>query len=141
MNQRRFHRDVLHWSRPNITVLIYLQETSQVNGCTEIIPGSQYFEFVPASNRPEHGGTWMDEHECYRGMDSQALPVPSSVGDILLLDSLVFHTPGINYTDETRVAITASYRSVDELLLLDDPNVRLVSGQRVYCGNELSWEK
>src|SRR5207248_208033 len=35
-----FHRDVLQWSRPILTILYYLEETNLENGCTWIVPGT-----------------------------------------------------------------------------------------------------
>ncbi len=140
-NERRFHRDVLHWSRPVISVLIYLQDSDIYNGCTEIIPTSQYLPFVPPYGLPNHAGTWLDEFEVYKGFENQALPVPVRKGDVLIFDTLIFHSPGINLTDEPRYAITAAYHAVDELLPTKCNHHRiLVSGKRTYCGNELNWE-
>ena len=140
-NEKRLHRDILHWSRPIISVLIYPQAADVSNGCTEIIPCSQYLPFVPPSGLPKHAGTWIDDFEIYKGFENQALPVLMEKGEILIFDSLAFHTPGINSTDETRYAITAAYHSVDELLPVECNEHRLLmSGERVYCGNEFNWE-
>lgn len=141
-NERRFHRDVLHWSRPVISVLIYMQDTTILNGCTEIIPCSQYLPFTPPSGLASHGGTWLDEFEVFEGFEQQALPVLMKKGEILIFDSLLFHSPGINSTKETRYAITAAYHAVDELLPIDYTKHRvLMCGERVYCGNEYNWSE
>ena len=34
------HRDVRHWSRTIVTVLVYLEDTNLENGCTRVVPGS-----------------------------------------------------------------------------------------------------
>jgi ectoine hydroxylase-related dioxygenase (phytanoyl-CoA dioxygenase family) len=136
----RFHRDVLHWSRPAVSVVIYPQDTNVNNGCTWLIPCSQYFEFAPPSASPLHGGTWLDDFSIYDGYEAQALPIIGKKGDILFFDSLVFHTPGINLTGDVRYAITAAYHASDELTKGEDQEGRvLVSGERVYRGNELNW--
>ena len=62
-------------------------------------------------------------------------------GEILLFDALAFYAPGINTTNTTRYAITAAYHAVDELLPVEYNKHRvLVSGKRIYCGNEFNWE-
>lgn len=139
-NERRFHRDVLHWSRPVISVLIYMQDTNIFNGCTEIIPCSQYLPFTTPSGLPNHAGTWLDEFRVFDGFENQSLPVLMKKGEILIFDSLIFHSPGINSTQESRYAITAAYHGVDELLPVDCNKHRiLMCGERVYCGNEYNW--
>ena len=143
-NKKRLHRDILNWTRPVVVALIYPQDADVSNGCTEIIPGSQHLPFVPPRNSdlPKHAGTWLDEYEIYNNFDKQALPVLMKKGEILLFDALIFHTPGINMTDTTRYAITAAYHAVDELLPVEYNKHRvLVSGKRVYCGNEFNWEQ
>ncbi len=142
-NEKRFHRDVLHWSRPVIAVLIYPQSADTTNGCTEIIPGSQYLPFVKPKNSdlPKHAGTWLDEYSVYKNFEKQGLPVFINKGEILLFDALLFHTPGINSTEKTRYAITAAYTAVDELLPIEYNTQKvLVAGKRTYCGNEFNWE-
>lgn len=144
VNEKRFHRDVLHWSRPTLSVLVCLQELTITNGCTWVIPCSQYFDFVPSSNSPYHGGTWLDElDEAYGSLEQQALPVPLSQGDVLIFDSLLFHSPSLNLTDTPRFVMTACYHACDELSKSSVSSTEriLVSGQRVYCGNELNWSK
>lgn len=131
---RRLHRDILQWSRSLVTVLLYLEESTLDNGCTEVIPTSNYFPFV---GKPNNGGTWMDEHSIYTGLINQSLPIPMPKGGILLIDSLCFHTVGENRTDNTRMSITMGYHSVDELSKLNDDSDRvLVCGERIYKGND-----
>ena len=67
---------------------------------------------------------------------SQAIPVPISAGDILLMDGLVFHRIGPNYTQNTRMSMTFGYHSADELRPEEDPTRIIVSGTRTYRGND-----
>ena len=130
---RRLHRDVLQWTRDIITVVLYLENSTIENGCTRVIPGSQYLPFV---GTPNNGGTWMDEYSVYESLIDQALPVPMPAGGLLVLDSLMFHACGSNHSQEDRMAVTMGFHSVDELL--DDPappHRILVRGERLYRGN------
>lgn len=133
-NAVRLHRDVLQWSRSVITVFVFLDAANEENGCTHVIPGSQ---FLPYVGTPNNGGTWMDEHSVYADMLDQRVPVPMREGGILLLDSLVFHTAGDNRTSESRRSVCCAYHSVDELSGTGgDPKKILVCGERLYRGND-----
>ena len=141
-NEKRLHRDILQWSRAVISILVYTQDSNEKNGGTEIIPTSQYFPFVDGkqTDLPKHAGTWMDAYDKYSGLEMQALPVPMKKGEILIMDSLVFHTPTVNKTDYIRYAITGAYHSIDELNLSSNEQSVLISGEKTYCGNEYNWE-
>jgi ectoine hydroxylase-related dioxygenase (phytanoyl-CoA dioxygenase family) len=131
----RLHRDILQWSRPLVTVLVYLQDSSEESGCTQIVPGSHLIPFVEST---QTGGTWMDEHEQYSDLLEQALPIPMPSGGVLALDATAFHSAGRNRSSDSRMCVALAYRSVDEL----DAHSRqqravLVSGEFVYRGNDL----
>lgn len=131
---RRLHRDVLQWTRDIITVVLYLENSTVENGCTLVIPGSQFLPFV---GTPNNGGTWMDEHSVYQSLIDQALPVPMPAGGLLVLDSLMFHACGPNHSHEDRMAVTMGFHSVDELLDDPEPPHRiLMRGERLYRGND-----
>ncbi|SVE26455.1 uncharacterized protein METZ01_LOCUS479309, partial [marine metagenome] len=46
-NSDYLHRDVRQWSRPLVTVIFYLEETTIENGCTVMIPGSHLLPGLP----------------------------------------------------------------------------------------------
>ncbi|TYB47859.1 phytanoyl-CoA dioxygenase family protein [Actinomadura chibensis] len=132
----RLHRDVLQWSRGLVTVIVYLEDATVDNGCTRLVPGSQYLPFFGVP-QPEGGGTWMDEHAELRDLADQAVPVPVPAGGILVFDSLVFHSVGLNRSTGTRMSVTAGYRSVDELDATPDATREiLVTGELIYRGND-----
>jgi len=137
--QRRFHRDIRHWTRSNVTALIYLNDAGLGEGCTEIIPGSQHIELAYPPDDPKHGGTWIDELPNIEHLQQQALPIPMHAGDVLLMDSLSFHTPGEHMQPTPRIALTASYRACDELARNESEHVFVVSGKHQYCGNDIQW--
>jgi phytanoyl-CoA hydroxylase len=133
-NIPRLHRDVLQWSRGLITALIYLEDAGTENGCTYLIPGSHFLPFV---GQPNNGGTWMDEHAIYKGLIGQALPVPVRMGEVLIFDSLIFHTVGANTSRHDRLTICLGFHSVDELTPEASARSRLVLGEKLYRGNDL----
>lgn len=129
----RLHRDILQWSRSVVTAILYLDDSTTENGSTLIIPGSQYLPFV---GTPNNGGTWMDEHHVYSDMINQAVPIPMQKGDVLLFDSLAFHTVGRNKTDTERMSICMGFHSVDELVGGKPRHLALMKGERLYRGND-----
>lgn len=132
----RLHRDILQWTRNVVTAVVYLQNSTEENGCTYLIPGSQYAPFVGVSQK-DGGGTWMDEHAEYADLLDQAVPVPVERGGLLLMDSLVFHSVGANRSTSDRRSIVLGYRSVDELEPRDlHPSQFLVAGEDLYRGND-----
>lgn len=133
----RFHRDVLQWSRPVLTAIFYLEPAGVSEGCTWVLPGSQY---LPQTGIPNNGGTWLDEQEDIASMQEHALPVPVSAGDVLLFDSLMFHSIGLNTSSATRWTVILAFRSVDELAAAREPTVQLLEGAFIYRGNELKDE-
>ena len=131
----RLHRDILQWTRGIVAVFIYLEETGVENGCTHIVPGSQYLPF--AGMPPDGGGgNWADDHDEYRFVTAQALPVPMRSGTVLFMDSLVFHSVGVNNTAASRMSLTFAFQSVDELTREHGDERVLVAGERIYMGSD-----
>ena len=121
------HRDVKHWSRTIVTVLVYLEETNLENGCTHIVPGSHFLpDFLKLSG---------DNHLDQIALD-QSIPIPMPEGGLLAIDSMMLHSAGQNQTDGTRMSMTLGYHSVDELSVPENPKRVLVRGERIYGGND-----
>ena len=86
-----WHRDLSYQhfvpSRPvAINVLICLNDFTEKNGGTHILPGSHRFEMFPSKN-------YINKNE---------KQIIASVGDAFIFDSLLFHRAGANNTDEER---------------------------------------
>lgn len=102
-----------------------------------MVPGSHLEPF--AGMPPDGGGgNWADDHAEYRHLLDQSVPVPMESGDALVLDSLAFHSVGVNATDESRMSATFALRSVDELDRSSDRH-SLLCGSWVYKGNDLDY--
>lgn len=125
-----FHRDILQWSRTIVTVLFYLEEATVENGCTYVIPGSHWLLGSRSLSLER------DEDIRRAGLLDQAVPVPMPEGGLLVIDSYLMHSAGVNHTDGTRISMTAGYHSVDELSDAPNPKRVLVSGERIYQGND-----
>ena len=123
------HRDVMHWSRTIVTVLVYLEDTDMENGCTHVVPGSHCLPDLVNFTDQEHLGKIVRE---------QCVPIPMSAGEMLAIDSMIIHSAGRNQTDGTRMSMTLGYHSGDELLPVDNSKRVLVRGQRIYRGNDIN---
>lgn len=131
----RLHRDILQWSRPILTAIIYLEEATVDNGCTHVVPGSHFLGF--AGMPPDGGGgNWADDHSDYDAVHGQALPVPMPAGGVLVFDSLMFHSVGLNHSGRSRLSASFAFHSVDEMDETDNPKRVVLCGQRVYKGND-----
>jgi ectoine hydroxylase-related dioxygenase (phytanoyl-CoA dioxygenase family) len=134
----RLHRDIVQWSRPIVTAIVYLDEATVATGCTHIVPGSHLAAF--AGMAPDGGGgNWADDHDEYEAFHAQAVPVPMPAGGILLFEGLLFHSVGVNTTADTRLSMTFAFHSVDELDDSAQHKRLLLFGERIYKGNDLDY--
>jgi phytanoyl-CoA hydroxylase len=129
--QDDFHRDNVQWSRGLLTIIFYLEDTTVENGCTQIIPSTHLLPGVSGLHRLADTD-WISRS----GLLDQALPAPVLAGQMLAIDSTIFHRAGANGTDASRMSITIGYQSVDELDDSEDPTRVLISGERIYMGND-----
>ena len=125
-----FHRDVLQWSRSIVTVLFFIEATTVENGCTLVVPGTHLLPATTTLRLREDVGIEAS------GVLEQALPVPMPAGGLLAIDSMIYHSAGVNETQGTRLSLTMGYHSVDELADVENPKRVLVRGSRVYIGND-----
>ncbi|MBK8869170.1 MAG: phytanoyl-CoA dioxygenase family protein [Dermatophilaceae bacterium] len=141
INQRgysgvRFHRDVKSWSRNLLTAVIFLDDVTEANGATRLVPTSHY---LPSVEQPFHGGTWMDEVDEYAFLEDQALAVTGPVGSVLLFDATLFHATGVNSTNEERPILTLGLHASDELSVSNyGDNHQQLCGTRAHHGNALA---
>ena len=119
------HRDCHHWSRPIVTVLLYLEESNLETGCTRVVPGTHL-----AAGFLSHRDA--DIERAY----AQTIPLPMPPGGLLAIDGMLLHAAGINRSDRTRMSITLGFHSVDEFSFTPDPKCILVRGERIYGGND-----
>lgn len=134
----RLHRDILQWSRPIVTAIVYLDESTVDTGCTHVVPGSHLAAYAGMS--PDGGGgNWADDHDQYETFHAQAMPLPMPAGGILVFEGLLFHSVGVNTTAHTRLSMTFAFHSVDELDDSAQQKRLLLFGERVYKGNDLHY--
>ena len=127
--QLEWHRDVANWSRPVVSAVFYLEDSTMENGCTRILPGSHH---MLAYHAQLSGHGRMDTLD---RLGDQSLPIPASAGDVLLMNGLAIHGAGANHTDSTRMSMTLGYHAADELGPQEEPEKLLVAGERVLRHN------
>lgn len=139
-----FHRDQRGWTRPVVTVIVALDESTPANGCLEVVPGSQrygiyermYTDYYP----PERSAHPTADVDAGRGAErlraeerqliQQALPVPLAPGDLLLMHCCLLHGAPPNASDRTRRSVTLAYHGADELQPPEATFTLLVRGER-----------
>jgi hypothetical protein len=124
-----WHRDVANWSRPIISAVFYLEDSTLENGCTWVLPGSQH---MLAYHAQLEGHGRMDS---LARLGKQALPILAKAGDVLLFNGLLLHSAGANQTSATRTSMTLGYHAVDELGFPEEPYKALVAGERILRHN------
>jgi ectoine hydroxylase-related dioxygenase (phytanoyl-CoA dioxygenase family) len=124
-----WHRDVANWSRPIISAVFYLEDSTLDNGCTWVLPGSHH---MLAYHARLEGHGRLDSLE---RMGQQSLPVLARAGDVLIFNGLMLHGAGANGTDATRMSMTLGYHAVDELGFPEEAHKLLVAGERVLRHN------
>ena len=127
--QLEWHRDVANWSRPIITAIFYLEDSTLTSGCTYVVPGSQqmlaYHGTLSGHGRLDTLGR----------LGQQAVPILAQAGDVLLMHGLVLHSAGANRSQTSRISMTLGYHPADELGAQDEPDKQLIAGERILRHN------
>lgn len=92
----RFHRDVRTWAgdfRLMLNMLVMLDDFTEANGATRVVPGSHLHAARP------------DDAE----LERRAIQVTGTAGDVLLFDSNLWHAAAPNRTDRSRRALTLTF--------------------------------
>ena len=127
--QLEWHRDVANWSRPIVSAVFYLEDSTVENGCTWVLPGSHHMLWYHA-RLSGHG-----RMDSLAQLGFQALPVAAQAGDVLLMNGLAIHGAGANHSGATRMSMTLGYHAVDELGYPEEMYKSLVAGERVLRHN------
>ncbi|MBM0255536.1 phytanoyl-CoA dioxygenase family protein [Micromonospora sp. 4G55] len=132
----RLHRDIQQWSQPLVAVFLYLEPATVKNGCTHVVPATHRLPYAgPQSGNG--GGNWADEHDEYRHLIGQEVPLEMPAGGVLLLNCLCFHSVGRNLSGRSRCSAVFACRSSDELSQVEDPGVIRLFGQRRFLANSV----
>ena len=88
-----------------VAVWIPLVDVDEGNGCLYVIPGSNRWELI-GSARDDNNKMRSFEDVAARGTP---IPVPMTVGDILLFSNMTFHGSKVNRSDAVRWSIDIRY--------------------------------
>jgi ectoine hydroxylase-related dioxygenase (phytanoyl-CoA dioxygenase family) len=137
----RLHRDILHWSRNLVSVILYVNVPAglELGNGTAVLPGSH---LLPTAGRINNGGTWLDEGP-HAALAQQTVNLRAEVGAALLMDGMTYHRAQTRLPHDAsdppaaRVAITWACRAVDELHSDDISGpIQLLTGDDLYRGND-----
>lgn len=113
-----WHQDIRYWNfqRPElISVWLALGPEYPHNGGLKVVPGSHRMAFSAQQ---------LDERKFFRSdlpenqpLLSTAVDVILQPGDVLYFHARLLHAASRNFTDETKYAVVASYRPLDNLPL------------------------
>lgn len=132
-----WHYDDSHYRLPRprqslgVSAFWAIDETTELNGATEIIPGSHIW---PEQNLP--GGntlaTFSDKRmrsvEDDPGAREDSIQVPMSPGSLMLAKGTLWHRGGANRSDTSRMIITPQYcpgwtRQLENMALAVEPKI------------------
>ncbi|MCZ7601207.1 MAG: phytanoyl-CoA dioxygenase family protein [Gammaproteobacteria bacterium] len=83
-----WHRDAVVWSRPIVTVLAYLDESTLENGCLCVVPGSHRSPW-PIDQRLHSA----DDQARVAKLVAQGVPCPMPAGGLLITHGCLLHGP------------------------------------------------
>lgn len=107
-----WHQDAATWGiRPAHTLSVWcaLTESTEQNGCIQVLPGSHLGPILPYSlGTCEDGNMLCIDQEADRTRIDESLAVPMSLaeGQCSIHDSRILHYSGYNYSDKERQGIS-----------------------------------
>ncbi len=104
------HQDSQYYGKTSqhahiVTVWIPLVDVDEGNGCLYVIPGSNRWELIGSARDDNNKMRSFEDVEA-RGTP---IPVPMTVGDILLFSNMTFHGSKVNRSDAVRWSIDIRY--------------------------------
>ncbi|MCZ6677907.1 MAG: phytanoyl-CoA dioxygenase family protein [Candidatus Poribacteria bacterium] len=124
-----WHRGEELYSRPLMTVLIYIDESTMENGCVRLVPGSHQ---IPLSSPRRPKGLPFREHSLFY----QSVPMPMPSGGVLIFNDALFHGADKNLASTPRRSMTLAFQGHDlHLVRKADPEKIIVRGERAYEGH------
>ena len=143
-----WHTDDGHISVPQphgvfgISVFWALDDTTDMNGATEVLPFSHQWDTPDIAGRlqDEHLGQREDLSETLQG-DIECVKATMKAGSVMIMRSDVWHRGGSNQTDTDRLIVTPQYcagwaRPLETMLLAVPPEIvaRLPSRTQALLG-------
>ena len=107
------HQDYPYWRHINpaadrvVTAMIFLDDSTQENGCLLAAPGSHREGMLPRKQIEGIGGLEMDPEKFDQG---RLTPIEAQSGDVLFFGSFLVHKSLPNRSDHDRRALLYSYQ-------------------------------
>jgi ectoine hydroxylase-related dioxygenase (phytanoyl-CoA dioxygenase family) len=139
-----WHYDDGHYRLPRpraslgVSAFWAIDETTEENGATEIIPGSHVWpenELPGSSNVTSFTTTQFNEQAHDPGARADSIKVTMKPGSLLLAKGTLWHRGGANRSDRTRMIITPQYcpgwtRQLENMLLAVPPAIAATLPER-----------
>ena len=124
-----------HTNDDGVTLLLFLDDMDEDNGCMRIVPGSHKERFTHFKDGNFIGST---DPELFEQFDGKADSIIGKAGDVCLMDIWALHGGGANLSkDRNRRMLIADYRAADAFALMP-PAVpsrfyrRIVAGEATH---------
>lgn len=130
-----WHQDLSYYpltNRDSVSILFYLDDTSEENGCLKVIPRRHTEALMSHSTEGFFRGKVTEEVD-----DSEAVLLEGTGGTAIFMSAMTPHASAINSSDRPRKTLILSYRAADAFpihcgVMSDkvEAHSRLVRGER-----------
>ena len=130
-----WHQDLSYYpltNRDSVSILFYLDDTSEENGCLKVIPRRHREALMSHSTAGFFRGKVTEEVD-----DSEAVLLEGTGGSAIFMSAMTPHASAINSSDRPRKTLILSYRAADAFpihcgVMSDkvEAHSRLVRGER-----------
>ena len=106
-----WHQDLSYYplsNRDSVSILFYLDDTSEENGCLKVIPRRHKAPLMSHSTEGFFRGKVTEEVN-----DSEAVLLEGTGGSAIFMSSMTPHASAINSSDRPRKTLILSYRAAD----------------------------
>ena len=106
-----WHQDLSYYplsNRDSVSILFYLDDTSEENGCLKVIPRCHNAPLMSHSTEGFFRGKVTEEVN-----DSEAVLLEGTGGSAIFMSSMTPHASAINSSDRPRKTLILSYRAAD----------------------------
>ena len=106
-----WHQDLSYYpltNRDSVSILFYLDDTTEENGCLKVIPRRHTEPLMSHSTNGFFRGKVTEEVD-----DSEAVLLEGSGGSAIFMSCMTPHSSAINSSDRSRKTLILSYRAAD----------------------------
>jgi len=109
-----WHQDLAYYPHTNdslVTVLMYIDNATEQNGCLRVLPRHHHHYFDHAL--PDGSFAGMISEELDDGRFGKPVPLPAPSGSVILMHPITPHSSHPNQSDHSRRTLIVSFRATD----------------------------